>query len=271
VPTVSRGLMYGDGVFETFRTYSGQTLFLNEHLQRLSEGLEILNISQKPALKPEPLKSLVYELLKKQELLAQDAIVRLQVWRDGCRGFNPDPKAGTHFSITASHCPNSFDYPHLSTVNTRRIPSSALPSHCKFTNSINYILASQQATKKDSDGALMQTQEGWISETTIANIFWVTDNHIFTPSAECDLIPGITRKIVLDLLANDDRWSIEQGKFQLKRIQQADAVWMCNSVREILPVAQIEGQAYDTEHPVLLSLAKQFRQFKQDNLIPLHP
>ena len=271
VPAVSRGLMYGDGVFETFRTYSGQTLFLNEHLDRLYDGLDILGIPQKEVLDNENIRSLIYQLLEKKDLLDSDAILRLQVWRDGSRGYDPDPHASAHFSLTASECPDSFSHPHLATVNVRRIPSSALPSHCKFTNSINYILAAQRAREQGADEALMQTQQERISETTIANIFWVKGDKVFTPSEQCDLIPGITRSILLQLLTEDSRWRVEEGEYSKENIFRADAVWMCNSVREVLPVSQIDEQTYDTGHPVLLSLEEKFQQFRRKNLIALHP
>lgn len=269
VPAVSRGLMYGDGVFETFRTYSAQTLFLDDHLKRLSNGLDVLGISKPAEIEIHRLRSLVYKLLQKQQLAQQDAIVRLQVWRDGQRGYSPDKEANTHFSITASACPDSFSPPKLVTVDRKRIPSASLPSEYKFTNGINYILAARKAAESGCDDALMQTVEGKISETTIANIFWAKGTTIFTPSDNCDLIPGITRNFLKELIAQNKDWELQQGQFTLEDLSRADAVWMCNSVREVLPVEKVDNHTFDVKYALLSELKKQFKQFRDTNLKPL--
>lgn len=268
VPAVSRGLMYGDGVFETFRTYDGQTLFLQEHLDRLHEGLETMGIPFR--FDTGQLQRLILNLLDKKNLLANDVIVRLQVWRDGRRGYHPDENSETHFSLTASACPDNFQNPRLATVERRRIPAESLPSNIKFCNGINYIMAASEAAQKGGDDALMQTVDGSISETTIANIFWIRDGNIFTPSEECDLIPGITRALVLQLIDRNS-WKLEIGSFQMPHIFEAETAWVCNSVREILPVKKVDSHSLNTEHKLLVELKNQFAKFRDQNLKPLEP
>lgn len=269
VPAVSRGLMYGDGVFETFRTYSGHTFLLNEHLSRLSEGARLLGIEIPQALNLNSVEEQVYRLLDKQQLLNGDAIIRLQVWRDGGRGYLPKENAKAHFSITASACSDTFSHPELATVDRRRIPSESLPSDYKFTNGINYILAAREAAEKGADDALMQTVDGSISETTIANIFWVNGNTIFTPSDDCDLIPGITRDIVIRLIEQNEDWQLQKGRYAIHHFAEADAAWICNSVREILPVEKVDEYTFNVEFALLDELKEQFNRFRDENLKPL--
>lgn len=266
IPARSRGVMYGDGVFETFRVYSGETLFLDKHLDRLAEGLNTLGILQPSETRLNKLRPLVYKLLQKQQLVHEDGIIRLQVWRDGHRGYLPKERAEAHFSITASACPDSFSNSQLVTVDRRRIPSDALPSGYKFTNGINYILAAREAAEEGGDDALMQTMEGWISETTISNIFWVTGNTIFTPSDNCDLIPGITRGIIIDLIRQNGNWELQKGQFKLEHLAEADAAFICNSVRELLPVKKVDDYSFDVEYTVLNKLKKRFVHFRDANL-----
>jgi branched-subunit amino acid aminotransferase/4-amino-4-deoxychorismate lyase len=271
VPVVSRGLMYGDGIFETFRTYSGETFFLEEHLDRLHRGCEILGIPCDPRLRSKQLQSLVHDLLRERGLVDEDAIIRLQVWRDGQRGYQPAPNAQSHFSIVASVCPSKFSPLELVTVNRSRIPSQSLPSEVKLTNGINYILAVQEASEKGGDDALMETTNGWISETTIANIFWVRGNTFFTPDETCDLIPGITRSIVSRLIENDSNWELEQGKYGIDHLMNADAAFICNSVREILEVRQVNERRFDIKSDLLKELKARFQMFRDKNIKPLVP
>lgn len=269
VPAVSRGLMYGDGIFETLRTYQGKTLLLEDHIDRLHSGMQTLGMEVHHDLKNKALRNQFWKLLEKQQLLNADAIVRLQVWRDGRRGYHPQQDSNTHLSITASTCPDDFSSPTLATVYRRRIPSESLPSSVKFTNGINYILASQEAADRGGDDALMQTIDGFISETTIANIFWIKGDTIFTPDEECDFIPGITRNVVLDIIEKSNRWKYQEGKYSLDHILDADAVWICNSVREILAVEAIDNQDFDTDHPAIGKLQTRYAVYRRANAKPL--
>ena len=271
VPVVSRGLMYGDGVFDTLRAYRGNTLLLEQHITRLHSGMEMLGMEAPNDLEIGILQKKLWKLLEKQQLLHTDAIVRLQVWRDGQRGYHPQGKSDIHYSITVSACPDNFTTPTLATVDQRRIPSQSMPSTAKFTNGINYILAAQSAADKGGDDALMQTVDAFVSETTIANVFWVKGDTIYTPDEECDLIPGITRKIILDILEENNRWKSRQGKYSLDHLYDADAVWICNSVREVLAVKQIDDQDFEVDHPAIEQLQNRYTVFRRDNVKSLKP
>lgn len=263
---ISRGLMYGEGVFDTLRLYSGKALFLSEHFDRLFEGLEVLGIKVREDWTHKHICSGIAQLLQEKNLQEADAIVRLQFWRDGNRGYRPDQSGTPHYMITASHCPSSFEQPHLMTVNRRRIPSQSLPSEYKFTNGIGYILAAREASQKGGDDALMQTISGWISETTIANIFWVRGDTIFTPSVECDLLPGITRNILIRLIKQQEQWNLKTGTFELADVLDAETVWICNSVRELLRVKAIDECKYNSRSAIFDKLKQQFFIYRDEHL-----
>ena len=264
-PAVSRGLMYGDGLFETLRTYEGKTFLLEDHLTRLYSGMHILGMEVDTYLEIEALNKQLWELLEMQGLVGLDAIIRLQVWRDGPRGYYPQADNNIHYSITATACPREFSPPTLATVEQRRIPSQSMPSSAKFTNGINYIMAARQADEKGSDDALMQTIDGFISETTIANIFWIKGDTIYTPDKECDLIPGITRKVLLDVIEASNRWDCREGQYSLDHIKEADSVWICNSVREVLAVKKIDDIKFDIDHPAIKKLQNRYSAFRRAN------
>lgn len=266
LPVQSRGLMYGEGVFETFRIYSGKAFLLSRHLNRLSEGLQVLGITIPTEISLMNIRFLIHELLEKEEINSEDAICRLQVWQGGQRGYLPESDPQTHFSIAASACPKTFKSPALTTVKTKRIPAISLPSAYKFSNGINYILAAKEAAKKNADDALMQTVDGHISETTIANIFWVKGDKIFTPSKKCDLIPGITRQVVINLIQKSKQWNLVQGEFSIHDILEADAAFLCNSAREIVSVKAINNQPLDVKNNVINELSGHFLKFRNDHL-----
>jgi len=266
VGSSSRGLMYGEGVFETFRTYSGHTFYLDDHLQRMQSGIDLLGMDCPKALSPENFRPLVYQLLDHLNLLHEDAVVRLQLWREGTRGYLPDSGSETHFMMTASPCPKAFDNPRLATVECRRIPNEALPSRHKFSNGINYILAARQADQQGADDALMETIDGFLSETTIANIFWAKGRQVFTPAENCDLLPGITRRIIIDIINQKPEWTLNEGAFERDALRDADVIWICNSVREMLTVRSVDQMEYSTDHPLFRELQRSFGKFKKEHL-----
>ncbi len=269
VPANTRGLMYGEGVFDTLRIYSGKTLFFDRHFNRTRDGLDTLGITIPESITASRIKADIKKLLRRNKLSTTDAIVRLQFWRDGNRGYHPDEEGKVRYAITASECPARFDSPSLTTVDRRRIPSQSQPSQYKFSNGINYILAAQEASQKGADDALMQTVDGHISETTIANVFWRKGNNVFTPSEKCDLLPGITRDIMMELINRHQELELGNGFYELDHIVQAESVWICNSVRELLPVNSINEKQYITNDDLFDELKQRFRAYRNEHLVSL--
>lgn len=270
VPAGSRGLMYGDGCFETFRSYYGRFFQLKEHLERLSEGLDYLGIPYPNDLNLKSAKEFIQHLLDRNGFRGEDAVIRIQVWREGSRGYaiGEEREKSSHFVITVSELPDVDSPVSLSTVSVRRIPSDALPSSYKLTNGINYILASTEARQKGSDDALMVTMDGKISETPIANIFWLKGETVFTPSEACDLLPGLTRRVVMELIEKEiPGKKMVTGRWQLSELLEAETAWICNSVREIVPVTTIDNTSFDVQHPFLEKLQERFTSFRKEQLV----
>ena len=262
----SRGLMYGEGVFETLRIYQGRTLLLNNHLERLEQGLATLGIEAGNKLREQNIKKDILNLLKKNKLLDRDAVVRLQFWQDGSRGFLASSKTVARYMLTAAACSEYDEASTLVTVSVPRISTKALPATAKFTNNINYILAAREAQKKEADDGLMLTADRRVSETTIANIFWTKDNQIYTPSEQCDLLPGITRRILLNILNNHESLSVNEGAYSLDALYEADAVWICNSVREVMPVHTVDDYSFEVNNRVLEEMISRYTDFRDQHL-----
>ncbi len=265
IPVTSRGLMYGDGCFETFRSYQGRFLKLEEHLKRLNEGLDFLSLRLPEGLKPKKIRPQLKKLLSANNLMNDDAVVRLQVWRKGGRGYRPVTYEA-NYSIIATPLAKQNTACRLAAINTKRIPSKALPSRYKLSNGLNYIIAAKQAIKKNADDALMETIDGTVSETTIANIFWLKNETVYTPSVDCDILPGITRSIVLKLLKESSQIKVKEGAYPLSAVKNADAVWLCNSLKEVQSVSSIDGVKFNTEAPLIHTLKEIFQSFRNEQL-----
>lgn len=263
LPATSRAVAYGDGCFETFRSYNGKFLNFTDHFKRLQEGLNYLGMDSE--LTEEKFRKEIQELLIENDLENKDSVVRIQCFRKGGAGYtNLSGKSG--FLISTREVRHKSSTLKLKTVSIRAIPSIALERKVKLSNSINYIKAAQEAEKEYCDDALMLTIDGFISETTIANIFWIKDSQVFTPSVNCDLLPGIIRSIIIDLINEDPKLSIGEGVFKPEDLYKAEAVFCTNSVMEIKAVSMIDGYSYETDNFVMKKLRDDFKVYKETSL-----
>jgi len=241
VSVFDRGFLFGDGIFETLRIYNGRPLFLDRHLDRLHQSCQVLSLSL-PA--PEPAwEALLQELVKRNNI--EHSMVRITVSR-GVGSLGPDP--------TGCEDPTVVIFPRplpqltkdqkepgvsLTILNTRRQPSSALPSQVKSLNYLNNVLAKQEAIEAHTfDGVLLNT-DGYLAECTTSNFFFVKDQRLHTPSLQCGILPGITREIVLEL-AKEEGIEVQEGTYQPEDLWDADEVFLTNTGFGVLPVTTIE-------------------------------
>lgn len=260
----NRALMYGDGFFDTFRSYKGKFLHLEKHFERILETTQYLGINVHFGF--EDFKFKILELLEATNLKEVDSLVRVQCWRDGGRGYLPESREA-HWITSCEVISDEFkELISLSSVSTRTIPSMALERRFKLSNGLNYILAAREANELGSDDALMFSTKGAISETTIANIFWIKGSQIFTPSVECDLLPGITRSIIIEIIAESEGLECIEGDFVKEDILSSEAVFCTNSLREIRLVHNLDDKSFDTNHTTLRTVKAEFEKYKHQEL-----
>ncbi|MBO6523960.1 MAG: aminotransferase class IV [Balneolaceae bacterium] len=263
ISPINRGMMYGDGCFDTFRSYKAKFLSLEAHFERTKAAAEYLGIDV--VFDFEGFKVKILELLEANELLNKDAMVRVQCWRGGSRGYRTNSSQGNWITHCTPYSPVEAPI-SLASVNTRAIPSEALDRRFKLSNGINYIIASREAFKKGADDALMLTTNGKVSETTIANLFWIKENTCFTPSLECDLFPGVTRSILIKELTEHNGVNVIEGQFTLEEIKKAEAVFATNSLREVVLVSSIDEVRFDSTHDSIEIVRRVYERFKKRNL-----
>jgi branched-chain amino acid aminotransferase len=125
------------------------------------------------------------------------------------------------------------------TVGVERIPDAAIPARAKTHNYLNGILARRDT---DADAALMLDGEGSLAEGATSNLFFVADDRLHTPSLDGPVLPGITRRVVLDLAA-DLGVPTETGRYEPDALRAADEAFLTNSTWELRPVASVDGTA----------------------------
>lgn len=259
----NRGIMYGDGCFETFRSYSGKFLSLKSHYKRLQSALEYLLINQ--PFEFSEFSGLIDELLIQNNVDQTDSAIRVQCWRQGERGYklvgNP-----CDWTISVSSINSAQEKPvKLITSRTPVIPNKALDRKSKLSNVINYIKAAQEAIEKNADDGLMLTTEKVVSETTISNIFWSNNDVIFTPSLECDILQGVTRELLIERLELTP-FILKTGKFTLQDLKNAEFAFTTNSLSELREVYSLDDAVYTLNSNTFKEIKAIFDKLKKDLL-----
>jgi branched-chain amino acid aminotransferase len=253
VSVEDRGFRYGDGAFETMRAYDGEILDWDRHLARLEHTCETLGMA---AAVPDDLALRVADTI--DENAFDDAYVRVSVTRGPTQGkLTPPPESELEPTVVVVARPLArgglpenggervWDDPAVvQTVRTRRIPDAALPADAKTHNYLNGVLARLELRRASSAGyapdeALMRDFNDDVAEGATSNLFFVDDGTLKTP-APGDLLPGITREVVLELAENES-FPVERGHYDLDTVRDADEAFLTNRTWELRPVATIDG------------------------------
>lgn len=243
VSVFERGYLYGDGVFDTMRSYEGRIFRFQDHFERLSKNICALGIEWE--MGAEELRRLILRLLKKNRL--SDACIRVSVSR-GKAGFGPRPLKGvdTCYSIVVRHIlplpPNFYrNGVEIMTSSVRRFSASSLDGKIKSMNYLNSILARERVRARKIFETVLLSEDGLVVEGTFTNIFIVKDNKVITPPSFLGALEGITRKVVLEI-ADIMGIEIELVPFTPYELYTADECFLTSTGIEVMPVKMVDGR-----------------------------
>jgi branched-chain amino acid aminotransferase len=245
VSVFDHGFLYGDGIYETMRVYDGVVFMLDQHIRRLFRSASLIGLSI--PLDVDQLKIAIYETLIANTL--RNAYIRLTVSRGrGPIGLDPDLCVEPTIVVVAQELkeyPGAFykNGIYLIISETRRNIKEAIDPRIKSLNFLNNILAKIEAKKKGAYEAIMLNVKGHLAEGTISNLFFYRNNILCTPSAECGILDGITRGVVMEL-AQREGIRVKEDKFTKKDIYSAEEVFLTNTTMEVMPVSKIDDRTY---------------------------
>ncbi|CAH1229171.1 Branched-chain-amino-acid aminotransferase [Paenibacillus allorhizoplanae] len=250
VSVYDHGFLYGIGLFETFRTYNRKPFLLAEHLRRLTDGCHELGIAFEPNL--QKLTHLIEELLHANHL--EEAYIRYTV-SAGVEALGLPSGDYTKPSeiIYIKPLPPRDEtiYLHGKALQLLKLPRNTPEGMYRFKSFhyMNNILARRELGKYAwATGAegLMLSEDGYVAEGIISNLFFAKNNSLYTPSLDTGILPGITRAHVIDL-AQQLQLPTQDGLYRWEDLVDAEEVFLVNSIQEIVPVTTLytpSGQVY---------------------------
>ena len=263
VSVFDHGLLYGDGVFEGLRSYSGRVFRLDAHIDRLWASARAICL-EIPMTK-EAVAKAVIDTLAANKLT--DGYIRLVVTRGaGSLGLDPNRTKNPQVIViadTISLYPAEFYSKGLKIVTaaTQRVQSAALSPRIKSLNYLNNIMAKLEGLRAGCVEALMLNHKGEVAECTGDNVFVVRSGKLLTPPPDAGILEGITRNAVMEL-AHAAGIECREATLTRHDLYTAEECFLTGTAAEVIPVVDIDGRTIGagTPGPITARLTADFHK-----------
>ena len=257
-------VLYGDGVFEGIRIYTGVIFQCAAHVDRLFASAKTIRLDI--GMTKQEVTDAMYETLRANDIV--DGYIRLVVTRGpGTLGLSPlrCPKSCVFIIADqiALYPPEMYENGlEVIVAKRRRISPNMLPPSVKSCNYVNNILANLEASDAGAGEAIMLNAEGNVAEATGDNIFIVADGKVSTPPTEAGILVGVTRSIVVRL-CGELGVPCQERNLKVEDLTAADEIFLTGTAAEVIAVTKLDGETVGSGKagPGTTKLLTAFREF----------
>jgi branched-chain amino acid aminotransferase len=259
VSVFDRCFLYGDGIFEGIAVWERAPFRLQLHLDRMRDGLDYLRIAN-------PHDDATWALLVEQTIAENemvDGYLRIQVSRgEGMSSIKWEPRLlrKPEPNVTIIPVPGFKDYYKgliaekmdmgLKAVmlSRPRVPSASVPAGTKHCNYLNSVLGAIEVTSCQADIGIAVDRDGFVTEGIAYNVFAVKNGRVLTAPLSRDLLPGITRSLVIEI-ARAEGIEVVEDVFDAFALASADEVFICSTLELAVPVIEVAGRKIGKGQP----------------------
>ncbi|MBS8272720.1 4-amino-4-deoxychorismate lyase [Thalassospira tepidiphila] len=241
IPVTDRGFLLGDGFFETMRAHEGKIAWLDAHMGRLDHHAELIEFPLDLLPETEEVESVVQTLF--EQVHRKDAVVRMTVSRGpGERGILPPDSPDPTILITAAPFDPIDPNVGLVVATSEKVRRNAhsVAGSIKSTNYLDNIAAKQEARKYGADDAIILSADGHVAETSVANLFGIAGDSLWTPDEDTGILCGLARDYVLQW-AEEAELEISTDPKTPEELREFDAVFTANALQGLRVVDRIDG------------------------------
>lgn len=242
ISVLDRGFLFGDGIYEVIPVYRGRLFRFEDHILRLNNSLRAIRLDLNKSV--DEWRAIFQPMLDD----GKDQYIYLQITR-GCapkrdHGF-PELVMPTVFAMCSDIKPFAGRVTGVKAVTLD--DTRWQMCHVKATALLAHLLLRQEALERDCAEAIL-IRNGYVTEGAASNLFAVIDNELITPPKSHEILPGITRDVILEL-AQAHQMPYREDVIALEALQNASEVWVTSSTREIVPVIELDGLAVGDGKP----------------------
>jgi D-alanine transaminase len=235
ISVLDRGFLFGDGIYEVIPSYFGRLFHFQEHMERLENSLAAIRLANPHS------REQWFDILSPLLDGNQDQYIYLQITRGAAPKRDhafPENTPPTVFAMCSPIVPLAERDTGIKVVT---MPDTRWKlCNAKAITLLANILHRQSAIDQHCAEAIL-VKDGYITEGAASNVFAVIDGVLMTPPKSNEILPGITRDVILEIARNNDIPCKEEN-FNLAALLSASEIWITSSTREIIPVIECDGQ-----------------------------
>ena len=252
ISVFDHGFLYGDGIYETLRTYHGRPFLYDRHVRRLRNSARMIALNL--PFTDADLSRQIHDTMAAADLKDAEAYIRVLVTR-GVGELTYDTRATPVPSLIIIVKPQIDPAPDVYERGVRVVIVDVVRNHpdtvnpmIKSNNLLNSALAAQEAIRKGGFEGIMRNYRGELTECTTANLFVVTAGAALTPPLESGLLPGITREFLFEV-GRDVGVEVREQVLRDEDLFAADEAFLTSTTREAVPIVTVGDRPIGTGRP----------------------
>ncbi|MAZ88001.1 MAG: D-alanine aminotransferase [Cellvibrionaceae bacterium] len=243
ISPMDRGFLFGDGIYEVIPSYDGQLVGFAPHIERMNNGMKEIGIHFDWST--EQWRQVANTLIEKNEGANLGIYLHVSRGTDSKRFHAyPDDVAPTVFAF-------AFDIPAAPVADKSVAKGYKVSTtrdlrwercHIKSTALLGNVMHFQQGYEQGANETLLFNANNELTEASACNAYIVKDGVIATPPLDNQILPGITRFMLLDILKKEGSLKVEERVVTMDEVRNADEVWVTSSSKEVAPVIEVDGK-----------------------------
>ncbi len=243
ISPMDRGFLFGDGIYEVIPSYDGKMVGFGPHIARMRDGLAAIEI--KLDWDEDRWRRLCNDLIEK------NGSGNLGIYLHVTRGADSKRHHAYPEGIEPTVFAYAFEIPPPPIPDREHIkPYTCATGHdmrwdrcnIKSISLLGNVMHFQQGHSKGDSEILLYNEKGELTECGACNAYIVKDGVVATPPLDYQILPGITRQLLLDVLRADGSIPVEERVVTMDEVRDADEIWISSSSKEIVPVVQLDGK-----------------------------
>jgi D-alanine transaminase len=243
ISPMDRGFLFGDGIYEVIPSYAGKLVGFEPHMKRMQAGLQAIGMDLPMTINE------AQSLVKR--LIADNGMGNLGIYLHISRGTDSKRFHAYPINVSQTVFAFAFEIPSEPVADKKQTKGYKVVSsedlrwkrcHIKSTSLLGNVMHFQQSQTAGVNETILYDEEGYLTEASACNVFIVKDGTILTPPLSEQLLPGITRGLLLDILKKDGTLPLEERAIHMDEVHVADEIWLTSSSKEIAPVIELDGK-----------------------------